>query len=89
MFHKFREPGDWFAPKRYGYGSGLPIAWQGWVLSLAFCLTIIGIVYALPHLHGGQVPLAIAGMLVVTILFLVIVARRTRGGWRWRDGEPD
>ncbi len=19
----------WFAPKRYGYGAGLPIAWQG------------------------------------------------------------
>lgn len=24
--------GAWFAPKRYGYGTGLPIAWQGWTL---------------------------------------------------------
>ena len=24
--------GDWFAPKRFGYGAGLPIAWQGWAL---------------------------------------------------------
>lgn len=29
MFHKFLEDGDWFAPKRFGYGAGLPIAWQG------------------------------------------------------------
>ena len=27
---------EWFAPKRYGYGSGLPISWQGWVLTLGF-----------------------------------------------------
>ena len=23
---------EWFAAKRYGYGSGLPIAWQGWAV---------------------------------------------------------
>ncbi len=22
----------WFTPKRYGYGAGLPVAWQGWAL---------------------------------------------------------
>ena len=29
-----REDGAWFAPKRYGFGAGLPIAWQGWALLL-------------------------------------------------------
>jgi hypothetical protein len=29
--------GDWFAPKRFGYGAGPPIAWQGWALILGFC----------------------------------------------------
>ncbi len=24
----------WFRSKRYGYGYGLPIAWQGWVVLL-------------------------------------------------------
>jgi hypothetical protein len=23
---------DWFAQKRYGFGAGLPIAWQGWLI---------------------------------------------------------
>jgi hypothetical protein len=36
MLHKFFEDGDWFAAKRYGYGAGLPIAWQGWALLAAY-----------------------------------------------------
>ncbi len=31
---------DWFAPKRYGYGAGLPIAWQGWVLTIGYLAVI-------------------------------------------------
>ena len=27
---------EWFAPKRYGYGAGLPISWQGWAVTLGF-----------------------------------------------------
>ncbi|MEY4953243.1 MAG: hypothetical protein RL299_1667, partial [Pseudomonadota bacterium] len=27
-----RSDGMWFAPKRLGYGSGWPIAWQGWAM---------------------------------------------------------
>src|SRR5436190_1565879 len=34
---------EWFAPKRYGYGSGIPISWQGWTVTAAY----IAIVYAL------------------------------------------
>ena len=31
---------EWFAPKRYGYGSGLPIAWQGWAVMAALSLMV-------------------------------------------------
>ena len=34
---------EWFAPKRYGYGSSLPIAWQGWALTLGFVAICIGL----------------------------------------------
>ena len=89
MLHKFLEEGDWFAPKRYGYGAGLPIAWQGWVLSLVYCLAVSGIAYGVPHLHRAQVPVAVVGIAVLTGLFVLIVAKRTRGGWRWRNGEGE
>jgi len=35
-------------------------------------------------------PLILASILApATIILLVITARTTRGGWRWRWGDPD
>jgi len=89
VIHKFLEPGDWFAPKRYGYGATLPIAWQGWALSLAYGLAVTGLALGLVHGAAPRKALAIIGILALTGLFLLIVKRRTRGGWRWRWGERD
>jgi len=30
------DPGYWFPAKRYGWGWGLPTAWQGWVVFALF-----------------------------------------------------
>ena len=35
MLHLFLDNRPWFRPKSRGYGTGLPIAWQGWVLMAA------------------------------------------------------
>ena len=35
------ERPEWFGPKTYGYGSGLPIRWQGWLLLLGFGLIVV------------------------------------------------
>lgn len=89
MLHRFLEPGDWFAPKRYGYGAALPIAWQGWVLCLAYALAVTGLALGL---GGGTAPhrtLAVVGILMLTALFILVVKRRTRGGWKWRWGGRD
>jgi len=39
----------WFPvkPKGYGWGWGLPLVWQGWVVYAAFLATLIGGVVAL------------------------------------------
>ncbi len=76
---------EWFAPKRYGYGAGLPISWQGWALTAAF-LAIAGIC---ARLFRDRLPITLAIMIPVTCVFLVIIARTTRGGWRWRWGDED
>lgn len=79
------EGPQWFAPKRYGYGASLPISWQGWAITLAFVAIAGGVSVAV-----RDKPLMIlAIMLPVTVAFLVITARTTRGGWRWRWGEDD
>lgn len=77
---------DWFAPKRYGYGSGLPISWQGWLLTIAYLLVVGALAVALRH----RPPTAmIAAIILPTTLFIVVCARTTRGGWRWRWGDDD
>lgn len=76
---------NWFAPKRYGYGSGLPISWQGWALTIGFSLFAVAVVLEFAQEARQQ----IAILLPVTAAFLLICARTTKGGWRWRWGEDD
>ena len=76
---------NWFAPKRYGYGAGLPISWQGWTLSFGFLIIALGSAIA----FANRRMLVFAILVPVAILFVLIIARTTRGGWRWRWGEED
>ena len=67
----------WFPAKRYGWGWGIPITWEGWVSLLAFFgLVIAGVVIMPPH-HS---PLAfVAYVFVLIILFTALC---------WWKGEP-
>ena len=81
MIHKFFEEGDWFAPKKFGYGAGLPIAWQGWFLLIGYVVIITGLSFIAKQIG----PLVfIAAAVLVTVPFMVIAKRRTKGGWKWR-----
>ena len=89
MLHEFFRDGDWFPPKRYGYGAGLPFTWQGWVLLASYLVLVIGIALGVataepPVQWGGA-----AEILAATALLVVVISRRTRGGFRWRWGEED
>lgn len=75
----------WFAPKRYGLGAGWPIAWQGWILLLAYVV----IIAAAGILLEGKGWLQAAIVLPATLALMIIAARTTRGGWRWRWGSED
>jgi hypothetical protein len=76
---------EWFKPKRYGYGAGLPISWQGWVLMIGFLAIVTVAAVVLDKRPLLLFPL----LLPATAAFLIIVARKTRGGWRWRWDEKD
>ena len=74
---------DWFAPKRFGYGAGLPISWQGRAVTLGYSALMVGtaVVFA-------KRPLILFAILVpLTAMFIIVTARTTRGGWRWRWGK--
>lgn len=89
MLHRFFEPGHWFAPKAYGIGAGWPIAWQGWAV-LAGYIAMLGGIALLIEIEPELGPaIAFGVFLPTTITFIIVVKRRTRGGWRWRWGEWD
>lgn len=76
----------WWAPKRYGIGTGLPIAWQAWAVAAAYSLVVVGGAFLiLPRSRAAFVAI----VLTATATLLVVCARKTRGGWRWRWGEKD
>jgi len=71
----------WFAPKRFGYGAGLPIAWQGWVLFGPHLALLLGAALLLPGAaRQWRVPL----ILLIAFAPLPLYAAKTEGGWHWR-----
>ena len=67
----------WFRAKRYGWGWGLPLTWQGWVVLTAYVVSICLIaVFFEPHGH----PVEFAGLVILATLALSAVC--------WLKGEP-
>jgi len=72
----------WFPAKRYGWGWGLPIAWQGWAVLMAlFVLVIIGALVFLPD----HATLSFVGYtLGLTAIFCAICyIKGEPPRWRW------
>lgn len=67
----------WFRAKRYGWGWGLPLRWQGWVvLALYAILFVLGFFIAPPDDRP------VAFFIYVNIISLGLV------GICWLKGEP-
>ena len=79
-----RDDAEWFVPKRYGFGA-VPITWQGWALVLGYVALLAGGRFLLRRTLIGYVSIAA----MVTVAFIEVCARTTRGGLRWRWGDED
>jgi hypothetical protein len=75
----------WFAPKRYGYGTGLPVSWQGWAILAGYVLLIAAAGFLIPYSRVAFIGIVAAA----TAAFILVCAQKTRGGWRWRWGGKD
>jgi hypothetical protein len=71
----------WFPAKQYGWGWGMPVAWQGWAV-----LTVwIGLVAAGASFLAGRnwVGFAIFMALMVALLIGICYATGEPPRWRW------
>ena len=72
-----KETAYWFPAKTYGWGWGIPAAWQGWVVLAIFTgLMVAGGLLLLPN-YG---PVTFVAYTAVLSLFLIAVC--------WLKGEP-
>jgi hypothetical protein len=76
----------WFPAKRYGWGWGLPVAWQGWVvLGIFVVLLAAGALMLLPS-HG---PIAFVAYVIFLCVCLTAVCWTKGEAPRWRWGGDD
>jgi hypothetical protein len=79
----------WFAPKRFGYGAGLPISWEGWAVLIGFFVALFAVM-TIPQqflpLEDATVVHFIGAALLVAVI-VVVARKKTEGGWRWRNGS--
>jgi hypothetical protein len=72
----------WFPAKRYGWGWGLPVVWQGWLVMAIFAgLLVVGAVFVLPS--NGPVAFVIHSTLVSAVLVIICWAKGEPPRWRW------
>lgn len=75
------DVGYWFPAKRYGWGWGLPITWQGWVSFVGFLVLIVAGAVLIPR-HSS--PGFIAYVVVLScLLFGVCWWKGEPPRWRW------
>jgi hypothetical protein len=69
----------WFGEKRYGWGWGLPTAWQGWVVVGVYLSVVLVASVAIPSLVGF-----LAIDLVATAVFITVLRRKgPTPRWHW------
>ncbi len=75
------NPRYWFPAKRYGWGWGIPVTWQGWIVLVAFIIAMLiaGMTLAAGHLILYLVTVAI----LVGVLIAICYAKGEPPRWRW------
>ncbi len=76
-FNPSTPPKYWFPAKRIGWGWGLPITWQGWVVLATYIAAIYRVHQTFPVVT--MAPAFACGVVVLTLLFV---------GVCWLKGEP-
>jgi len=72
----------WFPAKRYGWGWGLPITWQGWVVLIGFVVLLgAGTRIFPPRQHIAA--FAVYVLVLIAILCAVCYAKGEPPKWRW------
>jgi hypothetical protein len=68
---------SWFPTRRFGWGWGLPTAWQGWAVLAGFALLVLATAVILPPFSK---PAAFAAAIAILAALALVIC--------WIKGEP-
>ncbi|MDE3023672.1 MAG: hypothetical protein KGI54_17800 [Pseudomonadota bacterium] len=74
----------WFPAKRYGWGWGIPVTWQGWAVIVVYVLFVLLAVITVPPIIY---PLWFLIVLVLLNAMLFIICWLKGEPLRWRGGR--
>jgi hypothetical protein len=79
----------WFRAKKYGWGWGLPLTWQGWVVFAGYFAFIVYDAFRLDINSSSDVAVTYAFDSIVASIVLVVIAYLTgeKPRWRWGDSS--
>ncbi len=72
----------WFPAKRYGWGWGLPVVWQGWAVLGCYAIIAVFIAFAVPPDTHPMAFIAALGLLSI-MLTIVCWIKGEPPRWRW------
>ena len=76
----------WFPAKRYGWGWGLPLRWEGWAVLAAYIALIIGNTLLFPPRKALSA--YVAGVLGLSVLLAAVCwLKGEPPRWRWGDDD--
>ncbi|MDH3493725.1 MAG: hypothetical protein OEM82_09260 [Acidobacteriota bacterium] len=78
----FEEENYWFPAKRYGWGWGLPITWQGWMIFALYFVLLIAFGRVFPPAEKAEL-YAISVILLSSALVFVCWLKGEPPRWRW------
>jgi hypothetical protein len=74
----------WFPAKRYGWGWGAPLVWQGWAVLCVWGLALAAGIFLL---HARHLPTFGLVLLMILLLVLICYAKGEPPAWRWGSGR--
>jgi hypothetical protein len=80
-----RVKGYWFPAKRYGWGWGPPVTWQGWVVAIVWAAALVAGLYLLRH-DANRLPLRLGYVSVMSVV-LGFICYMTGEPPKWRSGD--
>ncbi|HAW52846.1 MAG TPA: hypothetical protein DCX54_11055 [Flavobacteriales bacterium] len=75
----------WFPAKRYGYGWGLPVTWQGWIVFLSYLLLVGVAGFTLTDTPLEIISLIAFVIILTAVLLFICIKKGERAAWRWGD----